>query len=264
VNQLHFFDVYFGLEDHPGTQAWRNAILAVTQKLPGNLYTKRKHDFAMRKLKGRKFFSSMSSNWQEVNEVEVRDRCRGFFMKQLDLQKQISNISKDLHDLKGTKVKSVEKKQAGADEESVGSCKRGNSNNDECEAIADPSETEPAQEQRRIGRKIFIWNGVSHLLRPTKSNARSRNQAKRVLNIRNPSIPSSLVHKDLEGEFEEVNRAEEREEIERLSKESHDSREEPEHHSGSCYVIEAFASSELSQGETNIRAFCERSTRRKS
>jgi hypothetical protein len=222
VNELHFFDVYFGLEGHPGTQAWRHAILEVTQKLPGNLYTQRKHDFAMRKLTGRKFFLNVSSTWQQVNKVEVRDRCRAFFMKQLDLQKQISNLSKELHDLKREKVKSVERKRKGQDEESVGSCKRGNSHDDEYEATA--------MDQTKVGRKIFKWNGVSRLLRPKKSKRRSRNQTKRVLNIQNPSQPTSFAGKDLVGEIEEVNRAEEREEREEPSNESQDSREGPEHH----------------------------------
>lgn len=106
---LNVFDVYFGLEYHPGTQAWRNAVLDATRKLPGSEYDDSKHDFTMRKLKGRKFFSKGDySEWQQAGDEQIRDACESFFIKQIDMQSQISHISRELHDLKRTKVKSVE------------------------------------------------------------------------------------------------------------------------------------------------------------
>ena len=47
------------------------------------------------------------------------------------------------------KVKSVERTQTGADEELGVSCKWGDSNNDECKAIANPPETEDPPETAR-------------------------------------------------------------------------------------------------------------------
>ena len=67
-------DVCFGNKDHPGTKAFRKAVEEVAADLGEEEFRPEIYKTIRRKLKGRRYFKTDGSIWEEATKKETRTR----------------------------------------------------------------------------------------------------------------------------------------------------------------------------------------------
>eukprot|EP00537_Pseudo-nitzschia_pungens_P008703 CAMPEP_0172361892 /NCGR_PEP_ID=MMETSP1060-20121228/5653_1 /TAXON_ID=37318 /ORGANISM="Pseudo-nitzschia pungens, Strain cf. cingulata" /LENGTH=1046 /DNA_ID=CAMNT_0013084285 /DNA_START=68 /DNA_END=3208 /DNA_ORIENTATION=+ len=94
-------DVHLDMENHPGTIKWRNIISESVQKFRMKSYTLRKHIWVMNKMHGKSFFIKQNGRRRrKLKRKEIKECCKAFHDKQLQLNSELSGILDDLKDLK--------------------------------------------------------------------------------------------------------------------------------------------------------------------
>lgn len=102
VEFLNPLDVHLDVENHLGTIEWRNAISESIQRFKIKSYTLRKHIWVMNQMHGKSFF--IKGNGERRRKLkkrkEIKQYCKIFHDKQLEVNSQIYGILDDLKDLK--------------------------------------------------------------------------------------------------------------------------------------------------------------------
>ena len=101
VESLNPLDVYLDKENHTGTVEWRNIIIESTQRFKIRSYTMQKHNWVLRKMRGRSFFVTGDGKRQrKLKRKEIKFHCQKLHDKQLVLASQINGILDDLRGMR--------------------------------------------------------------------------------------------------------------------------------------------------------------------
>lgn len=77
--------VVFGVDDEPGTQAWREVIKTSTHVFPSEKYSPGIHKWILHKLKDKKFYVKTSTKSQrQASRWEVKRRCKACFEEDME------------------------------------------------------------------------------------------------------------------------------------------------------------------------------------
>lgn len=99
-------DVYTELETQTGTLAWKNAIQEATQKFAGSTFVDAHNDWILKQLGNRDFYvGSVEYGWTKLNPVQVREKCKESYEKQVQVNGEIKSILNGLKDLRRNKEK---------------------------------------------------------------------------------------------------------------------------------------------------------------
>jgi hypothetical protein len=85
--------VVFGVDDEPGTQAWREVIKTSTQAFPCKKYSPGIHKWILHKLQDKKFYVKTSTHSQRrASRWEVKRRCKACFEKEMKNLAQVQTL----------------------------------------------------------------------------------------------------------------------------------------------------------------------------